>query len=164
MVYWYTTAHQVQELEVAVVSIMSAFEKIIPRFSTNTWFHKGPRSTVLNLKEIFTYYKISTDLPIQFNGLHVINKKTPTSPTTISSLINLLAEVRNSYIHEEYKLNRKLSADEVVTLIEYGLELLELLILAACNYKEAYCSRIIHNREFVRVPWKDSGEQVNTHC
>lgn len=136
MINWYTTANQAQELEVAIVSIMSAFEKIVPRFSTMDWFHKGPRSTVLNLKDIFTHYKISTDLPDQFNGLHIINKKTPTNPTIISSLIDLLAEERNSYVHEEYKLNRKLSADEVYILVEYGLQLIEQLILKVCQYDD----------------------------
>jgi hypothetical protein len=142
MINWYTTANQSQELEVAIVSIRSAFEKIIPRFSTMDWFHKGYQSTVLNLKDIFTHYKISTDLPDQFNGLHIINKKTPTNPTIISSLIDLLAEERNSYVHEEYKLNRKLSADEVYILVEYGLQLIEQLILKVCTYNDYRVDRI----------------------
>ncbi len=142
MINWYTTANQAQELEVAVVSIMSAFEKIIPRFSTMEGYHKGYRSTVLNLEKIFLNYNISMVLPDQLKGLHVVPKKNNSEPRPILSLVDLLAETRHSYVHEEYKLDRKLSPDEVYMLVEYGLQLIEQLILKVCTYNDYRVDRI----------------------
>jgi hypothetical protein len=152
MIYWYTTANQAQELEVAVVAIMSSFEKIIPRFSTMAEFKTGFRSTVVNLEMIFQNHQIPNDIPEMFNGLYV---KTTNTCYKITSMIHLLAEARNSYIHENYKLSRRFTSAEMLTLIEYGLEMIELLILSVCTYNNQYVSRIIHNGKLVDVPWRD---------
>lgn len=153
MIYWYTTANQAQELEVAVVAIMSAFEKVIPRFSTMAGFKTGFRSTVLNLEMIMQHHQIPNDLPAQFIGMYVHATNTCHN---ITSMIHLLAEARNSYIHEHYKLTRRLTSAEMLTLIEYGLEMIELLILSVCAYQGKYVSRIIHKGTLVDVPWQSA--------
>lgn len=152
MIYWYTTANQAQELEVAIVAIMSAFEKIIPRFSELVGFKTGfgNGNTVHNLEIIMQNQKIPNDVPETFAGLYVITK---IRYYNITSMIHLLAETRNSYIHEEYKLSRQLTSTEMFTLIEYGLEMIELLILSVCAYNGQYTSRAIHQDARVDVPW-----------
>jgi hypothetical protein len=162
IIYWYTTANQAQELEVAVVAIMSAFEKVIPRFSKLVKIDKRPGTTVENLNRILKYQHVAIDIPssfrdirIQINDYKDVHKNEP-KYKDITSMIHLLAEARNSYIHEHYKLSRPLTSAEVLTLIEYGLEMIELLILSICAYQGKYVSRVIHKGTLVDVPWQNA--------
>jgi hypothetical protein len=50
--------------------------------------------------------------------------------------MDLLAEMHSSYVHKQYKLYRKLSPGDVYMLVEYGLQLIEQLILKVCKYDD----------------------------